>query len=174
MHLYAAGCLATMVTALRLHVSPEGMAPASTPLTLLRQRTSRVVAQYSSLPSGWQEFRDEQGNVYYGNTQTGETQWNMPTSLTLPPGWQMCYDEQGLAFYAHVQTGQTQWEQPTDIEANEREVLDAVARAEERLRQSVEYSPCNGPSMEALEDLEAADERAWRFMHAQKGAATSS
>ena len=37
------------------------------------------------------------------------------------------------------------------------DAADAVAAAEERVRASVENSPCNGPSIDALEELEAAD-----------------
>ena len=39
------------------------------------------------------------------------------------------------------------------------DALEDVALAEDRLKQSAEYSPCCGPSMDALEALEAADER---------------
>ena len=40
------------------------------------------------------------------------------------------------------------------------EAARAVEIAEEELRKSIEYSPCNGPSIEAIEALEMADEAA--------------
>jgi len=48
------------------------------------------------------------------------------------------------------------------LEQDDRHVVRAlndVTLAEERLRQSAQHSPCAGPSMEALEALEAADAR---------------
>lgn len=44
-----------------------------------------------------------------------------------------------------------------DDELEEFDADDAVSIAEENLRRSVENSPCNGPSIEALEALESAD-----------------
>ena len=44
------------------------------------QRSRRVFALYHQLPPGWEAYQDEQGRVYYGNVQTGETRWEPPTS----------------------------------------------------------------------------------------------
>ncbi len=30
------------------------------------------------LPPGWEEFQDDDGNAYYHNLQTGQTQWDRP------------------------------------------------------------------------------------------------
>ena len=54
------------------------------------RRTRRIVAQYQQpqppqeagtpqLPPGWEVYQDEQGQVYYGNVQTGQNQWEPPT-----------------------------------------------------------------------------------------------
>jgi outer membrane protein assembly factor BamB len=108
------------------------------------------------LPFGWAAYQDEQGQVYYCNEHSGVCQWEPPAS---EGGWIPVQDLQsGQTYYFNEQTGQTQWEVPAEG-SQQSAALDAVALAEERVRQSVEYSPCNGPSMEALEALEAADEQ---------------
>ena len=42
------------------------------------QRTRTVFAQFQQLPPGWELYQDEQGRPYYGNVQTGQTQWEAP------------------------------------------------------------------------------------------------
>ena len=110
------------------------------------QRARNVLANYQGsgtpqLPPGWQVFQDDVGQIYYGNIHTGETQWEAPGCEPGDLGQQPdgSYMQQARDNYAFA--------------------LEDVALAEERLKQSVEYSPCNGPSMEAVEELEAADER---------------
>ena len=33
------------------------------------------------LPPNWEEFSDEDGEVYYANSKTGETSWEKPSSM---------------------------------------------------------------------------------------------
>ena len=33
---------------------------------------------YAQLPYPWEQLADQEGNVYYSNTQTGESQWGPP------------------------------------------------------------------------------------------------
>jgi len=33
---------------------------------------------YAQLPYPWEQLADQEGNVYYSNTQTGESQWEPP------------------------------------------------------------------------------------------------
>ena len=163
MHFVLAFFLLHGTTALRLTFKPASRAPIG-----CAARTRRILAQWETLLPGWAAHQDEQGQVYYCNEQSGQCQWEAP----LPSGWVAHQDEQGQVYYCNEQSGQCQWEMPQEQYGQQDETgymeqgdseyaqaLEDVALAEERLKQSVEHSPCNGPSMEALEALEAADER---------------
>jgi len=89
-------------------------------------------------------YQDELGNVYYGNVHSGETQWEAPAFEY--GGQQNSYNQQAHGYA-----------QPADFQYAR--ALEDVTEAEGRLVQSAEFSPCNGPDMEAVEALEAADER---------------
>jgi hypothetical protein len=65
-------------------------------------RSRRILAQYQ-LPPGWEAYQDEQGRVYYGNVQTGETRWEPPTSQ---------YGELPPQQYQQPQYQQPQYQQP--------------------------------------------------------------
>ena len=66
------------------------------------QRSRLIFAQYHQLPPGWEAYQDEQGRVYYGNVQTGETRWEPPTSQ---------YGEQPPQQYQQPQHQQPQHQQ---------------------------------------------------------------
>lgn len=70
-------CLAATSEALQL-ASATALQPMLR--TTAVQRTRTVAAQYQQpqLPPGWEMYNDEQGQVYYGNVQTGMTQWEVP------------------------------------------------------------------------------------------------
>ena len=77
-----------------------------------------------ALLSGWQQRLDEtSGRPYYCNTQTGVSQWEVPTEPVqprqagnavdeLPQGWLAMHDADGRKYFANTVTGKTQWEQP--------------------------------------------------------------
>jgi len=90
----------------------------------------------------WETQQDEEGNTYYYNAATGETQWEKPEEIDAgdeepqvkteepkvnaeerPPNvdpkqgpkWEAQTDEEGNTYYYNAATGETQWEKP-DIE----------------------------------------------------------
>lgn len=79
----------------------------------------------SSLPPGWTKMYDDDGDAYYYNETTEETQWEPPAapaaeeavaeeaaSDALPEGWEVRYDDDGDAYYYNQVTEDTQWERP--------------------------------------------------------------
>jgi hypothetical protein len=71
----------------------------------------------SDLPPGWVAETDEDGDVYYTNEETGETQWERPGEEGAGEeleweGWTVQYDEDGDAYYLHEESGETSWEPP--------------------------------------------------------------
>ena len=84
-------------------------------------RSRRILAQYHQLPPGWEAYQDEQGRVYYGNVQTGETRWEPPSSQygELPPQQyqqpqyqQQHYQQPHDRHYQQPQYQQPQYQQP--------------------------------------------------------------
>jgi len=87
------------------------------------------------LADGWKEVFDENGNKYYYNEQTFETQWNFPeydksNSVgeisdnqfdqiynnykfeALPANWTELLDESGNIYYLNQVTNETTWDRP--------------------------------------------------------------
>ena len=57
----------------------------------------------------WHELRDEEGNLYYFNAQSGASQWEEPT-------WVDEVDEDsGVVYYRNTATGESQWARPVDF-----------------------------------------------------------
>ena len=79
----------------------------------------------TTLPSDWQQHLDPaSGRVFYRNSQTGITQWELPAEPVqarevrsvageLPQGWTTMRTEDGRKYFANTLTGKTQWEPPT-------------------------------------------------------------
>ena len=75
-------------------------------------------AATSSVPAGWEELYTDDGTVYYYNSSTGETQWEMPSGGGgggggVPAGWEELYTDDGTVYYYNSSTGETQWEAPS-------------------------------------------------------------
>ena len=82
----------------------------------------------------WQEVFDDEGSIYYHNTVTGETSWELPSPIfqheqvegtdalnnddnalgndTASGGWEEAYDDDGNLYFYHSATGETAWELP--------------------------------------------------------------
>ena len=94
-------------------------------LATLRKPIDRVHSTRlsSSLLPGWSEAADENGQTFFFNEATGESQWEaplaqqdqagyMPAMDSLPPGWSESVDENGQTFFFNEVTGESQWEAP--------------------------------------------------------------
>jgi len=56
----------------------------------------------------WYELRDDDGELYYFNSNTGESQWE-------PPRWFSENDPvSGIMYYVNTSTGEPQWNKPSD------------------------------------------------------------
>lgn len=68
-----------------------------------------------ALPPGWEEAKDEEGNVFYWHPETQKSQWSRPSentsSLALPPGWEVG-EQDGHPYYYNTETNEAQWEPP--------------------------------------------------------------
>ncbi|CAN0436823.1 unnamed protein product, partial [Discosporangium mesarthrocarpum] len=85
--------------------------------------------QTVKLPHGWETATDEAGNLYYFNSETGQSQWEQPgpaehqgagdeEGFSVPPGWEAIVPDVadissgGSVDYHEISTGRTQWERP--------------------------------------------------------------
>lgn len=62
--------------------------------------------QSDTSKSEWQGLYDEQGNVYYWNSQTGESKWECPEE------WCEIRDEEGNVYYENQKTFRSTWTKP--------------------------------------------------------------
>ena len=78
-----------------------------------------AVATELAASGGWTEHKDDSGDVFYYNEETGETSWDRPPGHTrvgtngtvIPPGWNKHKQQGGDDFY-EAPDGSTQYERP--------------------------------------------------------------
>lgn len=66
-----------------------------------------------TLPTGW-ETQEHDGDVYYKHSESGKTQWTLPTAddaPELPEGWEE-HEHEGDVYYENALTGEKQWHHP--------------------------------------------------------------
>lgn len=72
----------------------------------------------------WYELRDDDGELYYFNSESGVSQWE-------PPKWFAEVDEiSGVRYYVNTSTGEPQWEKPGDFVKCVREEAYSTPEAE--------------------------------------------
>ena len=117
------GAWTTMPPIVPNHMRNSGDAPTGWQTSNPGQVQMQFPIGDSGLPHGWQACLDDNGNLYYQNHQTRETQRDRPTPSQvqmqspigdsgLPHGWQACLDDNGNLYYQNHQTRETQWERP--------------------------------------------------------------
>ena len=84
---------------------------------------SGVIADSTS--GFWAAYSDEEGNVYYYNSHSGETSWEPPTGwdstevthtdapVTERPEWFEQKNPDGHLYYVNTATGESTWQRPT-------------------------------------------------------------
>ena len=66
----------------------------------------------------WSAFYDDEGRLYYHNSETGESSWEPPEEGFHPPpppsnaSWVAYQDDEGRTYYFNTETEETQWEKP--------------------------------------------------------------
>lgn len=80
----------------------------------------------------WKEAQDDQGRVYYYNTETNETRWDKPET-TLE--WVTYTTDDGREYYYNEATGETTWDKPTVLDES---TAQEAPKAEEAKEQQVE------------------------------------
>lgn len=89
------------------------------PMVALAMRTSISFGQRTTtlFASGWRQVVGDDGQPYYYNDASGESQWEAPAAGTLPPGWSTGQNDDGQIYYVNEQTGESQWEAPDELDA---------------------------------------------------------
>ena len=54
-------------------------------MSLLRNARAALRAREAPLPSPWEAYRDDAGQLYYHNRETGESVWTLPDELLCAP-----------------------------------------------------------------------------------------
>lgn len=67
--------------------------------------------------SVWQEVTDDEGRVYYYNSETQETSWVKPEEGDSDSKWQAYKTEDGREYYYNEITGETTWEKPEELKS---------------------------------------------------------
>jgi hypothetical protein len=70
----------------------------------------RPMTAACGLPSGWQQRKDPEGNIYYENTLTRQSSRTIPRGL--PPGWREAKDPDGKLFFVHDELQLASWYRP--------------------------------------------------------------
>ncbi|KAK6197949.1 uncharacterized protein RJT21DRAFT_122764 [Scheffersomyces amazonensis] len=113
----------------------------------------------------WEKVTDDEGRVYYFNSVTNETSWDVPeeskteqvdgtkesTEINNGTGWQQYTTDDGKVYYYNESTGETTWEIPVELaEAQESSssskklsetALDKELSSKEVLTDSLVYPP---------------------------------
>lgn len=82
----------------------------------------------TELPYPWERLQDEHGNVYYHNTETSETSWEIPvldshqfTASTegyvglVINGYTQMFDGEGNEYWVSHESGESVWELPAEV-----------------------------------------------------------
>lgn len=125
------------------------------------------------LPPDWEALEDEEGNIYYHHSISGQTQWDppdtehsasQPAQGNLPPDWEIVQEDDGSIYYHHIPTGHTQWDPPRDSLSGAETMPDdqpfesstpaSPARPSEKVDEQQEL-PCAEPDVPIAEDVSA-------------------
>lgn len=88
--------------------------------------------QGTELPYPWERLQDEHGNIYYHNTETSETSWEIPTldshqftastegyvGLVIN-GYTQMFDADGSEYWVSHDSGESVWELPAEVVTQE-------------------------------------------------------
>jgi len=113
-------------------------ASASSPASEAAAAESPAAADPDALPPGWTMMFDDDGDAYFYNEDTEETQWERPAGAAvgaaaaddsaasaepaaLPAGWESRFDDDGDEYFYNPATEETQWERPTEAAAEDAE-----------------------------------------------------
>ncbi|ORY87135.1 hypothetical protein BCR37DRAFT_335881, partial [Protomyces lactucae-debilis] len=94
----------------------------------------------------WQEFKTEDGRVYYFNTETQVTTWDKPNDTSATPGtrppvpaqddaadWQEYETPEGKKYYYNATTQVTTWDKPAVLLRSGHSARDTAAAQESRM-----------------------------------------
>lgn len=81
----------------------------------------------------WEELKDDEGRLYYYNSETQETTWELPEGATLLAvaadteepqrigEWQVFHDDEGREYYYNERREETTWDRPSEPTADTKE-----------------------------------------------------
>lgn len=106
----------------------------------------------------WQEVKDDQGRVYYYNSETQETSWENPEAAAAL-GWTTYTTDDGKEYYYNNSTGETTWDKPEELTAQSEEKTEESGKAskngEDSVVQEIDQKPDSLTEEEQKLTLEA-------------------
>ncbi|XP_036426396.1 WW domain-binding protein 4 isoform X2 [Colossoma macropomum] len=120
----------------------------------------------SSESDAWVQGTTDDGQTYYYNTQTGESQWDKPegfqgedvspdqTGASSGSAWMEAVSPDGYTYYYNTETGESSWEKPADYSPQE------GSSAEENAEQEAISTPQPEPLSSSEDSSEAPKEAA--------------
>ena len=150
-------------------------------------------ASDSNNKGSWEQLKDEEGNVYYYNSQTEVTQWDKPEDFdesattaavvadaaspkpeaaakesdakapAKTSGWEKLQDDDGNVYYYNSQTEVTQWEAPDGFDES------AVVAVSDKEDAAEEFSSSPKPAAETNDKAAAGGGGKWEKYTDEEG-----
>lgn len=99
----------------------------------------------------WEQVKDDQGRVYYYNSETQETSWENPEASNSLL-WKTYTTDDGKEYYYNESTGETTWDKPSELD------IEAKANTEDDSEPKESIENKNATKEEEAQEVERNEE----------------